>query len=365
MNGAELKRFSEAVLALHECAAPADVGATLVRAMSVLTEADMHVVNWIGPNNFLNVAAASRPYPAAAKIDIFNALFHEHPLRWAVERAWTEGQQAGRWSDVVTLREFRQTALYQDFFRYMETRHQMAVTFPVCQQAVIGLSYTRSRCDFRDEDMQLLELFAPHVRQMVQTMMGRAEMEAALALSAIAIEHEALMLVDQDGNLRFASEAGRRVVREYFAASEGDPLPVALRQWVLRAPAAGGMMVLERPDRRLDCACGPPVPWTGASLEEIFSSGDRPLFVRCLRFTETKEADAVRMLQALGLTPREAEVLHWMTQGKRNSEIAVILGLSERTADKHREHVFAKLGVETRTAAVARAFEELGRNRMR
>src|SRR5215470_9668067 len=62
---------------------------------------------------------------------------------------------------------------------------------------------------------------------------------------------------------------------------------------------------------------------------------------------------------ALDLTPRVAEVLLWLTQGKTNSEIAVILGNSEATVKKHVLEIFAKLGVETRTAASLRALEVL------
>mgnify|MGYP005605293331 FL=1 len=52
------------------------------------------------------------------------------------------------------------------------------------------------------------------------------------------------------------------------------------------------------------------------------------------------------------LTPREAEVMYWVTLGKTNRDIAEILQLSPRTVNKHLEHVFEKLYVETRTAAV-------------
>jgi DNA-binding CsgD family transcriptional regulator len=57
------------------------------------------------------------------------------------------------------------------------------------------------------------------------------------------------------------------------------------------------------------------------------------------------------------LTRREKEILHWVAEGKRNSEISRILELSPRTVGKHLEHVFAKLGVETRTAAARMASE--------
>lgn len=57
------------------------------------------------------------------------------------------------------------------------------------------------------------------------------------------------------------------------------------------------------------------------------------------------------LAQAFGLTAREAEVLYWVAQGKTNRDIGDILGMSPRTVTKHLEHVFEKLGVETRTAA--------------
>lgn len=54
-----------------------------------------------------------------------------------------------------------------------------------------------------------------------------------------------------------------------------------------------------------------------------------------------------------GLTARECEVLDWVAKGKTNRDIAEILGMSPRTVNKHLEHVFEKLGVETRTAAAS------------
>lgn len=53
------------------------------------------------------------------------------------------------------------------------------------------------------------------------------------------------------------------------------------------------------------------------------------------------------------LTPRELEVLAWIARGKTNRDIADILGMSPRTVNKHLEHIFVKLGVETRAAAAA------------
>jgi DNA-binding CsgD family transcriptional regulator len=58
-----------------------------------------------------------------------------------------------------------------------------------------------------------------------------------------------------------------------------------------------------------------------------------------------------------GLTAREVEVLRWVASGRSNSEIAAALFISEHTVARHLQNIFGKLGVSTRTAAAAYAFE--------
>jgi DNA-binding NarL/FixJ family response regulator len=72
-----------------------------------------------------------------------------------------------------------------------------------------------------------------------------------------------------------------------------------------------------------------------------------------------KRIPAESPLGSLGLTPREAEVLTWIAQGKSNYEIGVILSACTGTICKHVEHILAKLSVENRTAAAAVALAAL------
>ena len=58
-----------------------------------------------------------------------------------------------------------------------------------------------------------------------------------------------------------------------------------------------------------------------------------------------------------GLSPRELEVFGHLAAGKTNSAIATELVVSERTVDRHVSNIFAKLGVGTRAAATAYAYE--------
>ena len=67
---------------------------------------------------------------------------------------------------------------------------------------------------------------------------------------------------------------------------------------------------------------------------------------------------SLEALTSLKLTPREVEVLFWISEGKSNQDIGVILGASTRTICKHVEHILSKLNVENRTAAAVVALEK-------
>jgi DNA-binding CsgD family transcriptional regulator len=66
---------------------------------------------------------------------------------------------------------------------------------------------------------------------------------------------------------------------------------------------------------------------------------------------------SVEAFAPLNLTPREAEVLLWISRGKSNHEIGVIVGAKTGTVCKHVEHIFSKLNVENRTSAALVALE--------
>src|SRR6185295_3062539 len=71
--------------------------------------------------------------------------------------------------------------------------------------------------------------------------------------------------------------------------------------------------------------------------------------------------DSPAPLETLGLTPREAEVLLWVAQGKSNGDIGTILGCAENTVKVHIARIFEKLGFENRNAATVQALEVLSK----
>ena len=144
-----------------------------------------------------------------------------------------------------------------------------------------------------------------------------------------------------DGKLVWQTPLARRLMNDYFANPE-HIAPEELIAWIAAAHAARhdgrepqSLLIADGARRLL------------ASFHD--QTGDDEWLV-VLR--EENDASAVEsLIAAFRLTQREAEVLYWVVQGKTSKDIGDILGSSPRTVNKHLEHVFEKLGVETRTAA--------------
>ena len=106
-----------------------------------------------------------------------------------------------------------------------------------------------------------------------------------------------------------------------------------------------------------------PKPFSVADLLATIEA--RLLRVESLQQEAQPDFDSSEPLEGLGLTPREAEVLLWMAQGKSNADIATILDNTVGTVKKHAQHIFEKLGVDNRTSALLVAREKLAACRPR
>ncbi|MBK7417427.1 MAG: response regulator transcription factor [Dechloromonas sp.] len=170
-------------------------------------------------------------------------------------------------------------------------------------------------------------------------MNARQMKQARSALDAFGQATVAVRAVD--GKLVWQTPLARKLLKDYFANPE-EVAPEELLAWIRDANQARRCNREPRPllvaqgNRRLL-----------ASFHD--QTGDEEWLV-VLR--EENDASAIEsLIAAFRLTQREAEVLYWVVQGKTSNDIGDILGNSPRTVNKHLEHVFEKLGVETRTAA--------------
>ncbi|SHL57934.1 two component transcriptional regulator, LuxR family [Roseibium suaedae] len=96
---------------------------------------------------------------------------------------------------------------------------------------------------------------------------------------------------------------------------------------------------------------------TGLRFTYVGAISSNEYLLRVAKGSRVAGSDALR--QEFSLTEREAEVLTWIASGKSNKEIASILDMSPRTVNKHLDRIFAKLGVENRTAAAILSLKKL------
>lgn len=157
-------------------------------------------------------------------------------------------------------------------------------------------------------------------------MQRRAATERAMQRSL----DRAVLIATPAGAVQFCSDRAARLLRRFFPETPPERVPTAL----LRGDPITGLKAAR--STRADSA---DVLWL---LEE----------------TPAKPTPA--LLEPLGLTPREAEILFWIAHGKTNGEIGIILDLATNTVKKHVANLLPKLGLETRIAAALRAMEILG-----
>ncbi|MDU3044636.1 response regulator transcription factor [Bradyrhizobium sp.] len=161
------------------------------------------------------------------------------------------------------------------------------------------------------------------------------------ARAALDVSGRFLLAVNREGRLMWATPQAQRLLSDSLGTAEELVLPDALRQWLDQAQKGKGgtkpmASVPDHPELRL-------YYMGGAGPNEFL-----------LRLAKESSGELPKEFSSeFGLTVREAEVLSWLSKGKTNRDIAQILGLSPRTGDKHLEQIYAKLGVENRTAAAA------------
>jgi DNA-binding NarL/FixJ family response regulator len=180
---------------------------------------------------------------------------------------------------------------------------------------------------------EVIARLATHVRN------ARA---ARMAREALDVGGLGVLVVDALGRVAWHSPQAQRWLGEFFHGAPAN----AVAQWLSTADEAGGVCRRAGPQGRALVAKRLGDIGMGESM--------------WLLSVHAADESAASRLSTAALTPRETEVLSWIAKGKTNRDVADILGMSPRTVNKHLEHVFEKLGVETRAAAAALASRELG-----
>ncbi|MGE5327675.1 MAG: helix-turn-helix transcriptional regulator [Deltaproteobacteria bacterium] len=250
-------------------------------------------------------------------------------------------------SDFISQRQMHNLGMYCEVFRQLKTEDALCIALEVKGSTIIGMGVGRDRRGFADRERLAFGLLRPHIAQAWRNVRAITELRRRMeSLNATLTEMGVgIIELDRGGHFRAVSPEARALLSRYSDGSSRlarERIPEELRSWIRQVqsresktgvPPRRAPFVLESERGRLTI--------------RLIGDGSR------LLLREQPKSVSACALQGLGLTPRECEVLAWITEGKSNAEIAVILGMSTLTVKRHVEEILQRLGVETRTAAAS------------
>jgi DNA-binding CsgD family transcriptional regulator len=278
-------------------------------------------------------------------IACFDRFFFAHPL----VRFHSTRHDGGthRISDSLPDAAFQRSALYADYYRRIGIEHAVAVPLFVDGETLVSFVLNRTGRDFSDSECATLEAVRGPLVMLYRKALALDEAQAMIERFRSWIDTEGWCEIEVDAAFRIRRAGRRGLAMLGVAVPEaglrpGAALPPTLIAWLARARAdgpAGTALTLDAGARRFALRALPAV-----------EAGGWLVYVG-----EKSPAEDVEPSASDNLSRREREVLEWVAAGKSDAQAAAILGISVRTVQKHLEHIYEKLGVEGRTAAVMRA----------
>ncbi len=325
---------------------PAGIGTfsqRMLRLLHPLLPYDIATYNEIEPGvgRMRVLAEPADALPAGGEA-LFMAHAAEHPIL-----QYTQEHRDGRalkLSDFLSQRQFHQRGIYREFFGPLGIEHQMVMTLPAAPPLVIGVALNRARGDFGERERRLLNLLRPHIERahgnaLAWTRLGQGLRALERALEA---EGRGLALVGKRSERPILSAQAACWLEKYFGRRSWAELPEVVTAWLRRQRDADPEALL-----------------AGGRAPLVVERGAERLQLRFLPGAEDEDLDLILLHESRGgpatsappLTPREREVLRRLSDGCSDRQIGDALGISRRTVHKHVEHLLAKLGVSSRTAA--------------
>lgn len=338
----DMRALLDLVGEAHAAADLAEFRAVVIPAVRRVVPADIASYNEVAPEGRV-LAAFSDPLMPESVHRAWAEHAAENPLLRRYER--TRDARPYRFSDVIGRAELTGLALYRHLYAPLGIEHQVAFTLPSGPRVSVALALMRGGpADFSALEVRLLDLARPHLAQAYRSAALREQLAGTVAalLHGLTDAGEAVAVVDAGGRIVAASAPAR----PWLGA--GDQLPEPLRAWwaapdalilplAFPAGAGGGERIVARRLR------GP----RGAGYDLLVLE----------RHARSVSRDVLR---SLGLTAREAAVLDGFVRGGSTTTVAAALDIRPRTVDKHAESVHRKLGVRSRTEAIAAAWNAAG-----
>ena len=273
------------------------------------------------------------------------------------------GKGAHKASDFIDFQEFSRREIYTETMKPIGSDDvTMLILFdldgdrwPRPDEPILHYAFHHPWQKLSDRDRLMLNLLQPHLIQAYQNVCQSQQLQQQVAQLQQSLDRCGVILLDDRGRVQLMTVQAAAWLQFYFPGTRNSSqLPELLQSWF--------RYQIDR-SRSIDSLSSPQLPLH-------FQQENRQLTIRLtidipgkkymLLLAEEELLSILAALELLGLTQREAEILAGVIRGRSNQEIATDLRMSINTVRKHLEHIYQKLGVQSRTEAISVALGKLG-----
>jgi DNA-binding CsgD family transcriptional regulator len=346
----DLRALLDLVGEAYHAADLAEFRAVVVPAAKRVVPADIVSYNEVAGEGRV-IAAFTHPVLPEEFFAVWSEYAHENPLYRRYAR--TRDARPYRFSDVLPHEQLVALGLFRHLYGPLGVVHQVAFALPSGPTMSVAMALMRGPgADFSARDVRLLDLARPHLAQAYRNAALAEQTRGVVAalLGGIEDAGDAVAVVDPRGRVVAAGPSARRHLAELAGAkvADGDALPEVLRAWwATTDPARLPLTLHPRADR-------------DERLLTRRLRGPRGDGYDLLLFERHGRSVPRDVLRSLGLTAQEAAVLDGFLRGGSTATVATAVGVRPRTVDKHAQAIHRKLGVRSRTEAIAAAWNAAG-----
>ncbi len=258
----------------------------------------------------------------------------------------------------------RLEGVYHQFLRLLDTEDQMFLYLPndcsqswdrLIQEEIILVGYIlgRSQRNFTERDRLILKLLRPHLFQAYNNAQKYNQLQQSSDKLQQSLDYLGVIVLDIEGRVLSIAPQAIIWIESYFSKSAClDRLPDHLWSWAKH-------QITSNTNTGIATACLPlRIEQSGRELTiRLVIDPSRAGYLLLL---EEQTLSSLNSLELLGLSQRETEVLALIMQGKDNKSISIQMNIRIGTTRKHLENIYLKLGVQSRTEAVAYALAKMG-----
>jgi DNA-binding CsgD family transcriptional regulator len=314
----------------------------MLEAINELVPGVFVCLNYFTPPEQLEVVTVPENALTAGQVALIGKYVYQSPFVYFLN---TEDASWKMTTDFMPIGAFKKLEIYRLGFRALGIDYKIGAMLASVDNTAHVVTIHRSEKKFTEHEREILNALHPHlVTSHVNALAFSCSRDSVVRLKTVMeIAPGAYGYFNSDHSVAWVQPKAQAWLMEFFPdeVKATGSMPRSIPKLIQKSERCGGLaQSIEQP-----------------GVEDILVAtvSTSTLQGWILRLERKQRIPRFRPLAQL--SSRKNQVLRWMIEGKRNGEIASILGLSPRTVEKHVQDILAALKVENRTTAILRAMD--------